>query len=884
MKRTKKIILSVSGFLVLGSAIAFPIISPNSFSWGEGIGWVNWLTTNGIAVDVTNTTITGEVWSQDYGWINLSPTNGGVTNTCTGNVGGFAWGERIGYIDMSGVSIDPTTGIFSGTGTTDSLGRVQFGGTNFALETSWRCDPSAMIDDDGDGFLDVIEVAAGSDPDNAGSIPADTDGDGFPDAVETAAGSDPAVATSVPVDTDGDGFPDFYETDIAVPATDPANVNEFPEDPSPLGVDTDGDGFPDWLEVAAGSDPGLASSVPADTDGDGVPDVVELSQGTSVTDPLDYQDADGDLVPDYVESQQEGTDATDPTVGGFLDTDNDGVPDYVESIRQANDGGVVTNPNDGTDFTDTDGGGTPDYVEVTLFVNEGLSGTDPTDSSDDARDTDGDTFSDYLELLGGSNPSEVASTTADIDGDGNIDSNEDLGTNGGDGNGDGILDSQQVNVSGVPNATTGTNTTLEAAGACAVFSENAVVVESSLSSADITFDYPFGLLDFQVRCAAPGESVTITVHYATVHDTSDWVWRKFDSLGSVYATIDDLVIYGTATVGSTLVTTATFTITDGDPRTDEDGIANGVIDDPSGPGIIVPTVNAGGGAPKNYPILVTDKETGACVNVIPHRKLSTDSTYEDFTTCVSKSASKTGSQCAQEWAVANSYQSCSGEFGSTPSTEAKVPEIVAEATGNTCEEIAFYRYPERRNTGVADNLFKDTLETAVTYPYLIDLAEQGIVNGDANTGFARLEDNISRAEVVKIMTIARQDVLQKGDCVKLTKFPDVEINGWYHDFVQNLEYQDIVHGYKDGLYWPQKSINKAEIYKILAISFDFTTKTEADKQSRERGVEWYVPYVEALESNVSLPQYIAQAPADRIMTRGEVFELLSKVLRVVDGI
>jgi len=45
--------------------------------------------------------------------------------------------------------------------------------------------------------------------------------------------------------------------------------------------------------------------------------------------------------------------------------------------------------------------------------------------------------------------------------------------------------------------------------------------------------------------------------------------------------------YGTADVGGSTVTTVTFTITDGDPITDEDGIADGVINDPSGPAVAV---------------------------------------------------------------------------------------------------------------------------------------------------------------------------------------------------------------------------------------------------------------------------------------------------------
>ncbi len=77
----------------------------------------------------------------------------------------------------------------------------------------------------------------------------------------------------------------------------------------------------------------------------------------------------------------------------------------------------------------------------------------------------------------------------------------------------------------------------------------------------------------------------------------DWVWRKFDSLGNAYSDISSLVIYGTAdldgdSVGD--VTTTSFTVTDGDPATDEDGIADGFINDPSGPATVIASSSGSG--------------------------------------------------------------------------------------------------------------------------------------------------------------------------------------------------------------------------------------------------------------------------------------------------
>ena len=76
----------------------------------------------------------------------------------------------------------------------------------------------------------------------------DTDGDGLMDGIEVALGSDPNET-----DTDGDGLPDGDE--VLVHETNPANS------------DTDGDGVADGVELSSGSNPLNASSTPEVCDG-----------------------------------------------------------------------------------------------------------------------------------------------------------------------------------------------------------------------------------------------------------------------------------------------------------------------------------------------------------------------------------------------------------------------------------------------------------------------------------------------------------------------------------------------------------------------------------------------------------------------------------------
>ena len=157
---------------------------------------------------------------------------------------------------------------------------------------------TATSDYDGDGMLDVDELAAGTNP-----TVTDTDGDGLSDGDEIAAGTDPLNR-----DTDGDG------------ATDGAEVAAGTD---PLNEDSDGDGMPDGWELRfTGLDP-LVNDAALDLDSDGLSNIDEFTTGTSPANP----DTDGDRVQDG----EEVANQTDPLSNN--DRDLDGMSDDWETIR-----------------------------------------------------------------------------------------------------------------------------------------------------------------------------------------------------------------------------------------------------------------------------------------------------------------------------------------------------------------------------------------------------------------------------------------------------------------------------------------------------------------------------------------------------------------------
>src|SRR5574343_1122062 len=104
---------------------------------------INFKTTNGTPIHVTDSGLTGHAWSETFGWINFNPTNGGVNNTSTGILSGYAWGENAGWINFNptngGVVIN-TDGKFAGWAWAQNYGWIKFdcGVLNACVETDWR--------------------------------------------------------------------------------------------------------------------------------------------------------------------------------------------------------------------------------------------------------------------------------------------------------------------------------------------------------------------------------------------------------------------------------------------------------------------------------------------------------------------------------------------------------------------------------------------------------------------------------------------------------------------------------------------------------------------------------------------------------------------------
>lgn len=181
--------------------------------------------------------------------------------------------------------------------------------------------------------------------------------------------------------------------------------------------------------------------------------------------------------------------------------------------------------------------------------------------------------------------------TSDSDADGILDSVEDDAPNNGDGNNDGVVDSEQLHVTSLLSSITGKYSTLVTDSSCEL--QDVSMKRATELGADSGYEYPLGLFDFTANCGSPGFTTTITQYFYDA-PTSNFILRKYAN--GAYQTINDAAI-SQEEIGGRSVLVVTYQVTDGGPL-DADGVVNGVIVDPAGPATVqvpgAPNTGVGG--------------------------------------------------------------------------------------------------------------------------------------------------------------------------------------------------------------------------------------------------------------------------------------------------
>lgn len=149
----------------------------------------------------------------------------------------------------------------------------------------------------------------------------------------------------------------------------------------------------------------------------------------------------------------------------------------------------------------------------------------------------------------------------------------------------------------------------------------------------------------------------------------------------------------------------------------------------------------------------------------------------------------------------------------------------------------------------------DPYKDAVDY-----VQAQGLVEGYED-GTYRPSQTINRAEFLKIVLEARFP--NTTSCNTSFNYPDVEINGWYRNYVQKASCLNLVQGYPDGTFGPGNTITYAEVAKIVSEAYSLPVTT---------GGLWYSGYLQALETQSAVPR--SSISAGDLLTRGEMAHII----------
>lgn len=291
--------------------------------------------------------------------------------------------------------------------------------------------------------------------------------------------------------------------------------------------------------------------------------------------------------------------------GGDFTTHN-----YIPYTHQAGDGKavVVADTNLGGDYTDPVKEINGSYSPILFYSNDtrarvssfGFANTDPYDplAYDEALSKGTETIEDqaititfdvgtlapgasqtftYYTSLDNRDFSDSVNIIDNTDDDNVSMPVEDNAPNDGDGNNDATRDGVQNNVTSLLGLDGVHYITLESD--CAN-NTNVHVDAETTSGGDVAYRYPAGLLSFRLTGCTEGGDAHITMYYYGDFEADSFDMRKWS--GSSYATIPDAVFTKT-TINDQKVMKIEYTITDGGPF-DLDGVVDGSITDPSGPG------------------------------------------------------------------------------------------------------------------------------------------------------------------------------------------------------------------------------------------------------------------------------------------------------------
>lgn len=162
------------------------------------------------------------------------------------------------------------------------------------------------------------------------------------------------------------------------------------------------------------------------------------------------------------------------------------------------------------------------------------------------------------------------------------------------------------------------------------------------------------------------------------------------------------------------------------------------------------------------------------------------------------------------------------------------------------------------NVYASTNIFYDTRGTK--YEGVVErIAKLNIINGVSETTYAP-NKSVTRGELAKIIVKMRgiEDFVDSVEYKKV--FSDVKETDWYYPYVIIASDLELLNGYSDGTFKPEKEVTYAELVAILLRNLGYTRLSEQS----ENGWYWnYIVKMREIELNDNIGEFKYESPAKR---------------------
>lgn len=150
------------------------------------------------------------------------------------------------------------------------------------------------------------------------------------------------------------------------------------------------------------------------------------------------------------------------------------------------------------------------------------------------------------------------------------------------------------------------------------------------------------------------------------------------------------------------------------------------------------------------------------------------------------------------------------------------------------------------------------------------LSKKNIINGVAKDRFAP-GAYLTRGQLAKVLALAVGISSESGP-----GFTDIQQNYWANPFISSIKNAGIVAGYPDGSYKPENYVTRAEMVKMVLGAVKIKTETTDQSKFKDRG-HWADDYIAAAVRKEIINGYPdGTFRPDKLITRAEAAKVIAK--------